>query len=200
MIYLNAICESTEPTESYLEFQDYLKKNFLYGVIIGQKLYEDPDSEIFLNHYKSLTPKQFARNRSGVCWDYVAYELEWFNKYHRDLKPVVYYIEAMDEKMPSNCPTHTWIGFQDKLWLSDIKPYKAFEVSWEWNAGIWEYRSEKDMLNGYLEKFIKFYKFDKNTTKYCIYSLTSLEDMYNLSCTEYMDKWHENGKLLMSNI
>ncbi len=199
MICRQVICESfNEPTESYHELQDWLKKNFLYGVIIGEKLYEDPDEKIFSKYYTTLTPEQFVRDRSGVCWDYAAYELKWFKKYHKELKPVVYYIEAIDETH-QEMPTHTWLGFQDKLQPSDNKPYKAFEVSWEWNAGIWEYKSEKDMINGYLEKFIQFYNFNKKTMKYYIYKLDSLDNMYGLHPTEYMDKWRENGKIVAHN-
>ena len=149
MICRNVINEGKEPTENYHEFKDYLKRNFTYGIILNGKLYDSLTDDI-INDYKTLTPTKFERGRSGLDLDFTAYALRWF-KNNTNLPAVAYCIMSIDKVKSDHTDVrlHTWVSFKDKLQESDNRPYKSFEVSWEWENGIWEFSSETEMINTY---------------------------------------------------
>lgn len=191
MIYDNTKSKDNK-IEDYLDLYKYLTKNFSYGVIINGKFYKSLNKSI-VDQYKTMSATQFDKNKCGICYDYVNYELDWFNKNHKDMKPEVFYIEAIDDN--NSLKTHTWLCFEDD---SSDNPYKAFEVSWSKNKGIIDYKSMDKMAKDYLDKFIDFYNLDRKTIKYGIYSLRSLNGMTGISSDQYIEKWEEKGQKVLT--
>ena len=122
------------------DFNTYLNNNFKYGFIYKGKSYSDN----FL-YYKTITPQKFNEQKMGVCWDYVAFEDYFFNKF-TSLEYKLFYIES-DNTARS---THTWLSYIDNDKL------KSFESSWFDFRGIKNHTDQNSMIKYYIDNHEKF--------------------------------------------
>lgn len=70
-------------TESIEELHKRLS-GFSYGTIYGS----------FPHDYRSVEPAVFAREKKGVCFDYVAYQADYFKKNYPGIKYDLFYFET----------------------------------------------------------------------------------------------------------
>ena len=172
--------------ESFLE---YLNSKFNYGFIVNGKV----EQENF-NKYKTVSPEEFERIKTGVCWDFAEYEAKVFKeifKYDFTIGKLVngkfslYYIQMDDNE---NCPTHTWLAYK-----TNNKVF-VLESAWTSNRGIHEYSSEWDMINKYRDRWLEDYsiKYPLAIWKYKPFK------KFNLTCTQYMDIIYDTGRVIYS--
>lgn len=110
-----------------IEFNNKLN-NFEYilpnnGNIVTHISYED-----YCNYYRYLSSSEFEKYTGGICWDYVAYEANWFSR--KAIKYNTYFIYFDNKQMSS----HTVLLFYHNnscYW---------FESSWKKYAGIYKFK------------------------------------------------------------
>lgn len=193
MIFRHIIHEDKKDIKTVEELYQYLYDNFDYGIVINnngkKKIYDDFDQEIYYK-YKTQTTDEFDRNKTGICWEYAAYEYKWIKSNINNSNPVIYFIGSYDEY--DNCQnTHTWVAYKQNNMINVI------EVSWYKNRGIFHYKSEKDMLKDYISKFLKDGDLFKNKKlKYKIYKTSSLTGLINTTADDYVNHWDYCQKVL----
>ena len=165
-----------------------------YGIVVNGKPYTGKN--IDYNKYKTLSPKEFEKYYTGICWDYTEYEANQFEEIFdfkhtlndlREKEYSMYYMVLKNKDGDTSC--HTWLAY--KLYG---KIY-SFESSWEKYKGITEFSSEEDMLYNYISKYKKEYsegevvisKYPKNTK-------------FGLGCEEFMNRCINTGKVIYSEI
>ena len=148
-------------------------------LINDNKPYNVTDSLDNWYQYKVLTPKQFLLARGGCCWDYVNFEYYYFTKYLPNINIHCYYIE--DE-----INNHTWLTYElnDKIYL--------FESSWKNHIGIYQFNTNYEMLNYYIQLQYK----ENNNKSYIVYEYIPKS---NLSCEKFIIDIFKNGKLIMKD-
>ena len=88
--------------------------------------------------YKTLTPDEFKKLGLGVCWDYTAFEADYFEKNIPEIKWETYFI-AMQERSGA-VSTHTFLIFEyHGAWY-------WFESAWKQYEGIRGFKNKKDCL------------------------------------------------------
>lgn len=150
------------------------------------KNYQGPaDAKAFEKYYYVLTPKEFAHYEGGVCWDYVAYQADYFKKNYPSLDYKVFYIASIHED-PDDIPTHTFMLFKyEGKWF-------WFESSWKAYIGIWEFSSIPAALT-YIANAHKIHAIKepgisrfKETT---INEYNPLDKtLFGLNCVEFMER------------
>lgn len=100
---MNKVAKNPEELNSLLN-------TFNYGLIIDNRSYvEDIDWTQMYKSYKTLSPEVFEKFETGVCWDYVIYQANYFEQnFNNEYK--TYYIE-LKNKMSS---THTFMVYEDE--------------------------------------------------------------------------------------
>lgn len=123
------ILHQSDKLSIIVQINDRLNKANYQIVHRGKAIY-NIESEDFLKRYKTMNARKFEKYDGGVCWDYVVYEANWFNKYMPDIKYDVFYFEMVDD---ITNPTHTFLIFyyEDKVYW--------FESSWKSNVGVYEF-------------------------------------------------------------
>ena len=102
----------------------------------GKILNQSNDDYENLYHFSS--PKQFEKQQGGVCWDYVAYQADYFNTHFPDVKYNAWFIMYKDGE---DEPDHTIFTF-----ILNSKWY-WFESSYKQYRGIWEANNENDLIS-----------------------------------------------------
>ncbi|MCK9198719.1 MAG: hypothetical protein M0P49_03870, partial [Bacilli bacterium] len=97
-----------------------------YGFIVDGKITDD--FENFWRDYRTISPKDFEKNKGGVCWDYVEYQNTQLTK--MGLSCFTYYIE-LNDKMSS---THTFTVISADKIIYIESAYGKIQ-------GVWEARS-----------------------------------------------------------
>lgn len=148
--------------------------NFEYIIPATGKLNVSEDD--FMKYYKMLTPKEFEKYGGGVCWDYVAYEADYFKRHFPSIKFKSFFVVSINDM---DQPTHTFILF-------DYKGYTYwFEASWKDMHGLYKFKNEKDALD-YICK--KLREPVRNYKKQYVIEYDPLDKtLFGMSCTEYMD-------------
>lgn len=125
---------------------------FNYGIVCDGKIMQEPDIDWDL--YRTLSCSDFLRYRTGTCWDYANYEGHYFAE-RLKFRIVcsdwlrfgytfsLYYLEFY-EKGETDPTNHTWLSF-----MLDGRVY-SIESSWKSRMGVKEWKSERQMLGGYI--------------------------------------------------
>ena len=112
----------------------------------------------FNNFYYFQEPDELLKTKCGVCWDQVELERDLFEQNNIKFKTYFIYIVA-----GNSLPSHTFLTYFNE------GKYYWFEHSWEKYKGIYEYRSEIDLLLDIKDKFKKYNNYS-NGQKLFIYS------------------------------
>lgn len=127
-----------------LELNEKLN-GYEYGIFSNGK-FGSAKQDAFLKTYKVATPAQFEAHKGGVCWDFAAYEYDYFKKHFSGVTPTAWFV-VFDNN--NDCPTHTFITFKYKG-----KVY-YFESSFGALQGVWVANSEKDIISMVMDKMAK---------------------------------------------
>jgi 8-oxo-dGTP pyrophosphatase MutT (NUDIX family) len=188
------ITESSYPSDVPKDIVDllkYLNKEIEYGVVDKGKPITNLSGFDFWNNYKSLSINEFEKYKTGVCWDFVHYEANWFKK--NGYKYETYYIEVNDKN--GTLPTHTYLVF----YLPNSTKVYYFESSWDEYAGIEEFNSLAELQRTVKKRCIEYAgknsevipsafvcnKFDASSTAF-----------EHIGCGDYMKK-ASGGKTLL---
>lgn len=162
-------------------------KEFDYGYIKDGKPYTGNN----FDKYKTIDPKTFEKYRIGTCWDYTAYEYEYFKKeFDFDkLKSTAYFIQEEDGK---DNPSHTWLAYETNGYTY------IFEASWKKYKGIFEYESKDKMLKDYIKKFLRNNGTDPNIAKYIVLEFVP-PTKYGLTSDKYLKYIYNNSKVVLNH-
>lgn len=151
-----------------------------YGVLINGKKQIDND-DIDWTQYRTIPIMLVRSKQVGVCWDFVNYEAEWFQK--NGFKFKTFYIQIDDKNM---CPSHTFLVFESN------GKYYYFESAWFKYQGIKEFRSYSDAFYYVCNNHNQEYNPDR---KYKLYAWEyNTKGMDNhLSTNEFMTKIFKEG-------
>lgn len=172
------------------DLNEYLS-NFDWGYKInGENIFKNESKitdKMFADNYRTLSPMQFEIDKCGICWDYVNDEAIYFQKYFHmncTLNNLSnncfsqYYIETI----PNN-KTHTFIAYMENNMIH------IFESSWKPFVGIYDFHSEKEMLNYYYKKFCN----NNNVDKCSVFKYLPFTEFW-LSPYEFIRIIKEKGK------
>jgi len=174
------------------DFNVWMDKTFQYGLVVNGK--PDLKNDDYDTYYVAQSPKEFEKSKTGVCWDYVSYEAWYFAKHFPQVKTKTYYIQFFNGE---DCPSHTILTF---VWNG--KHY-YFENSFRRFAGLYEAKSENDIINYVLKlmsdnpdpsiqkgELLKKWEYDA-------WEYNALDHMlFGIRCQEYMNYVTDNGKCL----
>ena len=159
----------------FQEIIDFNTKLNNYEYIIPSSGKLTVTSEDFMKYYKVLTPKEFETYKGGVCWDYVAYEAEYFKKHFPFVKFKTYFVVSINGITQ---PTHTFILFNYNGYVY------WFESSWKSMHGIYKFKNENDALD-YICKVLR--ESVENYKEQYITTFDPLDKkLFGMSCAEYM--------------
>ena len=165
-----------EPTDRPKDLHDLLS-TFTYGYKInGTVITKD------FSKYLTISPDKIIKTKTGVCWDYVAFEDYIFKNFFKKYDYTLYYIEDAGSHVRG---THTWLAY------NEYNKIKVIEASWYKHSGIREYNSEKEMLDDYTELFFK--DAEGKAIDGVLYSFKQ-PSKYDLSPEEYMNYIYNRGK------
>lgn len=102
----------------------------------------DHKEDYLMKCYKYLSPQKFYREKKGVCWDYVRYEDDWFQKNKPNIKKECVFV-MHDNHV--NMPTHTFLIFKMKnncYW---------FESSWKSHVGVHVFPDDEMLIKRVIE-------------------------------------------------
>lgn len=161
---------------------------FQYGVfnngILTQSSYSDYDK-----YWRLASPSQFEKQGGGTCWDFTAYEADFFkNKLSKTWFKTIY---IMFNK-PENYPSHTFLVFK----YDDEFYY--FESAYQSYKGIYWGDSESDiidfvMLNMRRDELRQSHAdLFKYTYYVCSYNAND-KRTYGMNCTEFMNYMVDKG-------
>ena len=157
--------------QEIIKFNNLLNK---FDYIIPASNTSDVSSKTY-EYYKMLKPEEFEKYHGGICWDYVAYEADYFNKNFPEIKYSVYFIVSIND---DDQPTHTFLLFKHKNYTY------WFESSWKSMCGVYRFNNESEALDYIckeLRKGIKNYK-----KQYAIKFNPLDKKLFGLNTTEYM--------------
>lgn len=89
-------------------------------------------------NYRVASPKQFVKQRGGVCWDFATYEAHTFKTKFKDVQYKTYYVVF---EVPPYYPTHTFLTFEYR------GKHYYFESSFVKYQGVYMADSEADIIN-----------------------------------------------------
>ncbi len=106
------------------------------------------DNFTSVEKYIVKTPKELLKDKSGICYDFVELEREYFTKWNYQFKTFFVY-----NKFPiTDNPTHTFLVFKEN------NKYYWFEASWQsYKAIHGPFNSYKDAAK-YVKKQMKWNK------------------------------------------
>lgn len=140
------------------------------------------DDDRILVRYKSLTPEEISKVGLGLCWDYCAFEANYFKEKIPDIKEVETYFIASQERS-GMVETHTFLIFEY------LGYYYWFEAYWEPYIGIRGFKTKKDCLN-YIVYL--FYKYKSPGTVVYLMQYNSLDNnMYGLTKNQILTIFKE---------
>lgn len=138
--------------------------------------------------YKFQSPRDFEKNKSGICWDYAEYEAWAFNTHFTTFKMTtgklrnntysLYFTQHKGHDGSKEYPTHTWLAY-----MEDDTVY-VVEASWSANAGLHKYKSEQDMIDAYIKKH------NKHNDPYILAKYPMIKK-YGLTPEEYLNRMYQ---------
>lgn len=158
------------------DLYDYLK-HFDYGFVLNGKPTKFTGKND--NEYRTISPNDYIKYQTGTCYDSSEYIMLYLDKYFKELKPKMYYLEYKDN---NDRVTHSWVSFTDKS-----KVY-VIEASWGSFKGVHEFNNESEMLNYYIDNLAK-------ENDYIVFQVNPI-NRYGLNYADYMiDRW-KTGRLI----
>lgn len=125
-----------------LEFHTFMSK-FKYGLAIDGiiDLKRSTKFDDYDKLYHVASPHDFEKQEGGICWDFVTYQADYFNRHFKGIQYTTWYIEF---NAPPDYPTHTFmiIRHGDKY----IYFESAFGRDKKYKQ-IWVAKSEEDIIN-----------------------------------------------------
>lgn len=100
----------------------------------GRIISEISESDYY-NYYKLLSPSDFEKYNGGVCWDYVLYQANYFDKHFPDVKYRTFYF--CSEKGNS----HTFLIFRMD------RHFFWYESSWKAQVGLYGFNTEANAVD-----------------------------------------------------
>lgn len=180
-------------------FCKWMDKTFQYGLRINGRW--DPKrnttSEDWDKYLVVQSPQEIEKSKVGVCWDFVSYEAWYFQKNFPGVDYKTYYIQFFND---DDCPSHTILTFE-----MNGKHY-YFECSFRKFAGLYEAKSEEDIIN-YVLKLMSDNP-DPSTPKgellrkwkYDAWEYDALDDaLFGMHCQEYMNHVMGEGRCMYHN-
>ena len=179
-----------------VEFNQDFDKKFQYGLRINGRW--DPKRNTTSDDWDKYliiqSPEELEKSMVGVCWDCVSYEAWYFRKHFPKVPFKTYYMQFFDG---ADYPSHTILTFTLK------GKHYYFEISFRKFAGVYEARSEEDIINFVLQlmsdnpdpsipkgELLKKWKCDA-------WEYDALDPtLYGMHCQEYMDHVMGQGKCL----
>lgn len=165
------------------ELNDQLS-SYKYGIIINDHPVDDL-SAVNMQQYLTSTAEKFEEHKIGTCWDYVNYEANWFRKNGVSFKCYFAIMGLMGAKVT---PTHTFLTFKDK----DGK-FHWFEASWGAHKGMYEYKSEKEMLDDFVAKFTAR---RKKWQEVDIYEYRPSNQLVGINSADFINKITTENKMI----
>ena len=148
--------------------------SFGYGALVNGHI-EDLQGIDFANAYRTLSCKEFAKYKGGVCWDYARYQKNYLT--HCGIPAENYYIELHD----AMSSTHTFT-----IVKSDGR-YIYLESSFQKIQGVYE----SSDLNSIISFILLSMKCDRNRK----YDIRKFKDPKSgLTTLEYMDYVINHGQ------
>ena len=129
-----------------------LQKIKRFNQKLNRMQYIYPDD--FFKDYRYLNSKEFKKQKGGVCWDYVLYQTEYFQKNFPNIPTEAYFFCGIDQD--NDMPSHTVM-----LFYMNGKTY-WFESSWKSKAGIYEFRSKKEALSEIKRQHVEYCEKEQN--------------------------------------
>lgn len=176
-----SVTEATVPTnipKDIAKFSQRLNKEYKYGVVVNSKPVVNLNNFDFFKDYKSLSVSEFERYKTGVCWDFVHYEADWFR--NTGYKWESYYIEVQDED--GDLPTHCFLTFT----IPGSSKVYYFESSWGKYKGIEEFDSISSLLNTVKKRFLDDAKSKvKRDSIICVKYDASSKSLEHIGCADY---------------
>ena len=165
----SALLESSGTDLAVLkELNDKLNK-FDYGLsVYGEKVVKkNTTSKDYDIKYRLASPEHFLKQEGGICWDFAAYEAHYLKTKFPKIKYTAWYI-VFDAK--PDYPTHTFLTAK----VGDR--YVLPESSFKRIRGLWEAKSEKELINfviysmgqhtkGLLDHDFYLFKYDPTDSK-----------------------------------
>lgn len=148
------------------------------------------------NNYETLSPARFNKFKGGICWDYVAYESQYFKSKFPEVKFKTFFFATVKNNIINH--THTFL-----LFYLNNKVY-WFEDSWKSHIGIIEYNNENDALS-HIVKLLKNNKDDWFVVEYkCSNKFMRINEKtylnYMVELPEYKFKENKNlNKTIIQN-
>lgn len=160
---------------------DNLNNNFDYGVIIDGVRYDEDMSKVDWDKYRTMPVERFAKEKIGVCWDFVNYQSYICNKNGIPNKNYMAVCQRSDD--PSDILTHTFtvVNIEGKqYWI---------ESAWYKKKGVHEINSPKDVFD-VIKKNEDSYSDHPLDCDFYEYDPTGMDK--NLTNNEYFDRATEN--------
>lgn len=164
-----------------------LQKIRKFNQKLNRMQYIAPDD--FFKDYKYLSSREFQKQKGGVCWDYVLYEKEYFQKHFPTVQTEAYFFCGIDTD--NDMPSHTVL-----LFFLDDKTY-WFESSWKSKSGIYEFNSKIEALQT-IQKLHKDFCINEQKETLVDYNIIKYEPLdeklKGIGCGgfyEYMNKQKE---------
>ena len=170
--------------------------DFAYGIVLdGKAITDSRQIDLNFGRYRTLSPREFLKFETGVCWDYADFEAYYFSDI-LGMRLVcddwlrfgdtfsLYYMEFEDND--GDRPTHTWLAYRlgDRIY--------AFESSWKPYAGIAAFPDEEAMIEEYIRRQEAYYDSIHNpifNPIVCKYKPVGA----GLSCDEFMSYVSRDG-------
>jgi hypothetical protein len=152
---------------------EYLN-TFSYGSIYGDLPYD----------YYSIDPVTFEREKKGVCWDFVAFQADYFNKhFYNPYK--IYYLESNDGMF-----CHAFMVYK-----TNLNRYTVFE-SCASIKGLHEFENMSKAIDYEIHKLVPCRgKSKARKLPYILYEYKVPEE-YGLTADKYMEHIYHTGTLL----
>ena len=147
-------------------------KDISYGWLDKDDVIHNDITPYFVQNYRLQSADEVWQSKTGVCWDQVEVQREFFLKENYNFKTmaIIYY----DDK---ESPTHTFLIYQDK------EEWHWFEHSWHDYRGIHKYTDKKALLIDVQTKFIKSIAFKKDYKNLCFYEYSKPKS--GIGCQEF---------------
>lgn len=139
--------------------------------------------------YHISSPKEFERNKGGVCWDFAIYEAYYLHKFMPNIKYTAWCILC---NVPNIYPNHTFITFPCN------GKYIYIESSFSKISGVWIADSEKDIINFVLNSMDRYYKkYNILKKEYVVYKYDALNNsLPGMTGSQFMHFLDKHGDII----
>ena len=134
-----------------LELLEFMKENITYGFVGSNgKLYIDQDSDEWNDWYnvcRVQNAEQLLKSKTGICWDQVELEREWFSKHNYNFATIFIWFSV---EYKNDYPTHSFLIYEEN------NKWYWFENAFFDETGIHEYSSKEETINSIKKIFFNY--------------------------------------------